>query len=56
MCGLGFALYLSAELPDRYYLAKGDHFSIGDNRLIKLPVAAAPTRFRSTPLPGTPFR
>lgn len=35
MCGLGFALYLSAELPDRYYLAKGDHFSIGDNRLIQ---------------------
>ena len=34
-CGLGFALYLSAELPDRYYLAKGDHFSIGDNRLIQ---------------------
>ena len=35
MCGLGFALYLSAELPDRYYLAKGDDFSIGDNRLIQ---------------------
>lgn len=35
MCGLSFALYLSAELPDRYYLAKGDHFSIGDNRLIQ---------------------
>ena len=35
MCGLGFALYLSAELPDRYYLAKGDHFSIGDNQLIQ---------------------
>lgn len=35
MYGLGFALYLSAELPDRYYLAKGDDFSIGDNRLIQ---------------------
>ena len=35
MCGLGFALYLSTELPDRYYLAKGDHFSIGDNQLIQ---------------------
>lgn len=33
--GLGFALYLSAELPDRYYLAKGNEFSIGDNRLIQ---------------------
>lgn len=34
MGSLCFALYLSSQLPDRYYLAKGETFSIGDNKMI----------------------
>ena len=35
MGSLCFALYLSSQLPDRYYLAKGETFSIGDNKMIQ---------------------
>lgn len=35
LAALCWALYLSATLPDRYYLAKGSRFSLGDSSLIQ---------------------
>lgn len=32
---LCYALFLSTELPDRYYMAKGEEFSIGGNTMIQ---------------------
>ena len=35
LCGMCTAAYFASVLPDRYYLAKGEQFSIGDSRLIQ---------------------
>lgn len=35
MLGLCFAMFLSSQLPDRYYMAKGNEFSLGDGRMIQ---------------------
>ena len=35
LAALCWALCLSATLPDRYYLAKGSRFSLGDSSLIQ---------------------
>lgn len=56
MGSLCFALYLSSQLPDRYYLAKGETFSIGDNKMIQAVSSSSYPSFLSIPLQGTPFR
>ena len=35
LCGMCTAAYFASVLPDRYYLAKGEQFSIGDSQLIQ---------------------